>query len=111
MKHKFFFLVIAVLSLNLMNAQILFEKGYFVDDNNQRIDCLIKNIDWKNNPIDFDYKLTSDGNVQKGTLQNVKEFGIEGEIKFVRAEVKIDRSSSVTANLTTTKEPIFKKEL
>ncbi len=94
-----------------MNAQILFEKGYFVDDNNQRIDCLIKNIDWKNNPIDFDYKLTSDGNVQKGTLQNVKEFGIEGEIKFVRAEVKIDRSSSVTANLTTTKEPIFKKEL
>lgn len=38
-------------------SQISFESGYFIDNSNQRINCWIKNVDWRNNPSQFNYKL------------------------------------------------------
>ena len=38
-------------------AQISFEKGYFINNANQKTNCLIKNQDWKDNPTEFEYKL------------------------------------------------------
>ena len=59
-------------------GQIRFEKGYFITNENQRTECLIKNVDWKNNPHEFLYKLKDRKETQKGTIQSVKEFGIYG---------------------------------
>ena len=42
-------------------TQIRFEKGYFITNYGKRIDCFIKDIDWKNNPTKFDYKLNEEG--------------------------------------------------
>ena len=86
----FSFMVLAQISF----AQIGFEKGYFINSKNQRIDCQIKNLDWKNNPGEFEYKLTADGIVEKGNLSNTKEFGIIGFSKYVKADTKIDLSPS-----------------
>ena len=54
---KWLFLVFPILATNCC-AQISFEKGYYIDNSNQKVDCLIKNVDWKNNPTSFEYKLS-----------------------------------------------------
>ncbi|MCF7559965.1 PorT family protein [Sabulilitoribacter multivorans] len=110
MKKNYLLFLLIILSTNTY-SQISFEKGYFINNSNQKIDCLIKNIDWKNNPIQFEYKLSDNGETKTGTIQSVKEFGIGNYSKYVRSNVKIDRSSKNTNYLNYSKNPIFKEEV
>lgn len=50
-------LILTVLLSLITNAQIIFEKGYYITNDDQKIDCFIKNNDWKYNPSEFDYQL------------------------------------------------------
>ncbi len=86
-------------------AQISFEKGYFIDNNHHRIECLIKNMDWKNNPAEFEYKLLTDSVVTKGNLGTVKEFGVAGFSRYVNADTKIDLSPAEIDNFYTKRDP------
>jgi len=86
-------------------AQINFENGYFIDNNNQRIECLIKNQDWKNNPEEFEYKFTANGISEKGNLSTVKEFGVTGFSRYVLADTKIDISPADIENLSKERNP------
>lgn len=98
-----------MLSQNFL-AQISFEKGYFIKNDGKYISCFIKNIDWKNNPNKFDYKLSEQSNIQNENINNVKEFGIDSASKYIRNTIKIDRSTSNINKLSTIKDPEFKKE-
>ena len=109
MKKRILFFLITILNLNCY-SQISFEKGYYIDDTNQKINCLIKNIDWKNNPTEFEFKLSENGESKKTTIKTIKEFGINNVSKYVRSTVNIDRSSENIYNLSNDKNPIFKKE-
>jgi len=109
MKKRILFLLITILSLNCY-SQISFQKGYYIDNTNQKINCLIKNIDWKNNPTEFEYKLSENSESKKTTIKTIKEFGIDNISKYVRSSVNIDRSSENIKNLSNDKNPIFKKE-
>lgn len=91
-------------------GQISFEKGYFINNDDQRVECLIKNKDWKNNPEDFEYKQTSEGGIEKGGLGTTKEFGIAGISKYVRADTKIDMSHYDVNNLSKRRDPEWLKE-
>ncbi|MGB1042066.1 MAG: tRNA modification GTPase [Tenacibaculum sp.] len=71
-------------------SQINFEKGYFIDNNGKRTECLIKNSDWKNNPDKFIYKSTANSSQKTSFIDNVKEFGIYNASKFIRKTVQID---------------------
>jgi hypothetical protein len=86
-------------------AQITFEKGYLIDNNGQRIECLIKNMDWNSNPAEFEYKKSENEQVYTGNLDNTKEFGITGYSRYVNADVKIDGSSWEMANLSKQRNP------
>ena len=108
MKKQLLFLL-TILSFNCY-SQISFEKGYYIDNTNQKINCLIKNIDWKNNPTDFEYKLSENSESKKAILETIKEFGIDNISKYVRSTVNIDRSSEKINNLSNDKNPIFKEE-
>jgi hypothetical protein len=108
MKQKLFLLLL-LLSLKLA-AQVHYEKGYVVTNDNQRIECLIKNKDWLNNPKSIDYKLNAEDSIRKGNFDNVKEFGISGISSYVKAEVDIDQSPTDLNNLSWTKNPIWSKE-
>lgn len=111
MNKPYFLIVLMVTFFTLeTNAQISFEPGYYIDNDGKRTDCLIKNIDWKNNPTDFEIKPTADAEKQVLSIDAVQEFGIANTIKFVRAQVNIDRSSDFTASLTTNKAPVFTSE-
>lgn len=109
MKKQILFLLITVLSLNCY-SQITFENGYYIDNTDQKINCLIKNIDWKNNPTEFEYKLSEGSESKKANLESVKEFGINDVSKYVRSIVNIDRSSEITNYLSNDKDPVFQEE-
>lgn len=109
MKKQLLPLVITILSLNCY-AQISFEKGYYINNADQRVDCQIKNIDWKNNPTTFEYKLSEDTAPKTATIKSVKEFGIYNISKYKRYRVKLDRSSKNVNRLSTKKDPVFKEE-
>ncbi|WP_299777950.1 tRNA modification GTPase [uncultured Formosa sp.] len=109
MKKQLLCLLITILS-TLSYSQISFEKGYFIDNSNKKINCLIKNNDWKNNPIQFDYKLSENSEEKNLTLKTVKEFGIFNTSKYIRKTVNLDRSIDITSELTNERNPIFNKE-
>lgn len=80
-------------------AQIRFEPGYFIDNSGTRQEVLIRNVEWKNNPTAFDYKVAENTEKQQRTIGNTTEFGVGG-ITYKRYEVKIDRSSSITDRMS-----------
>ncbi|MBD0404342.1 outer membrane beta-barrel protein [Flammeovirga sp. EKP202] len=109
MKKQALLLFLMLLGFNL-NAQITFEKGYFINNDEQKVDCLIKYAEWKNNPSQFEYKLTEEGKSKKGTIDTIKEFTIGNKAKYIRSTVKIDRSSDNISSLDDTRKPSFKEE-
>ncbi|MCK5814341.1 MAG: tRNA modification GTPase [Flavobacteriaceae bacterium] len=109
MKKQLLLLLTTILSLNCY-SQISFEKGYYLDNDNQKINCLIKNIDWEYNPTEFKYKLSENSEPQKASIKSVKEFGIDNTSKYIRSTVNIDRSGDHTNNLSDTRKPLFKEE-
>lgn len=91
-------------------SQIVFENGYFIDELKHKTDCFIRNIDWRNNPTEFEYKLSPDDSVRRATIQTVTEVGIIGASRYIRARVKIDRSGDEMFNLTSDRNPSFQEE-
>lgn len=102
----------ALVTLTYIDAfsQITFEKGYFIDDSNNRTECLIRNVDWGSNPSTFEYKIPPGDVVQTATMATVKEFGITNVSKYVRASVRMDRSKDQLDELDYDKDPKFREE-
>ncbi len=109
MKSLYLFLLFFFTSL--VYAQINFEKGYIIDNNDNKTICFIKNMDWRNNPTRFEYKISESSEVKIGDLNSVKEFGVDNVSKFIRQQVNIDRSSESLTKLSNTKAPIFNEEV
>ncbi|SNR16880.1 tRNA modification GTPase [Tenacibaculum jejuense] len=103
--------LVFILVVNTLFAQISFEKGYFINNTGERIDCLIKNLDWQNNPTEILYKNNENSPEKKLSIHQVQEFSILNSSKFIRAEVAIDRSSDVLHLLTRERNPNFTNEL
>ena len=91
-------------------SQISFDKGYFIKNSGEKIECFIKNIGWKDNPTQFNYKLSKDDDQKEATIEVVKEFGIYDVAKYQRYTVDIDMSSENVSSLTQDRSPFFKKE-
>lgn len=107
-KHLLFLITIA-LSLQSY-AQIDFERGYFINDSGERIDCLIRNMDWSSSPSEFTYKLSENEKTERATINSVREFTIFNTSKYIRRTVDIDKSSEVFSYLTYNKNPVFENE-
>lgn len=70
-----------------------FEKGYYIDNNNNKVECLINNLDWNYNPSQFEYKIEENAMPKTMMLSEFKEFSVGAEYKFVKATVKIDKTN------------------
>ncbi|MDR7132361.1 hypothetical protein J2X69_004728 [Algoriphagus sp. 4150] len=110
MSKRILFLALSLILSVKSVSQVIFENGYFLNESNQNIVCLIKNIDWKNNPTEFEYMLSKDAVSQKASIKTVKEFGINGVSKYVRATVKLDRSSDDVDKMSSDRNPNFQEE-
>jgi len=104
------FLAIGISYSMKCNAQISYVEGYYINNSNQRVDCLIRNVDGRNNPLEFEYKTTEQAERETLTIKSVKEFGIYNVSKYIRVDVNIDRSNDNRDLLSTDKNPIFKQE-
>lgn len=109
MKKQILLPLIAVISFNCF-SQISYEKGYYIDNSNNKIDCLIKNIDWKSNPKAFKYKLSENSEPKNADIKSVKAFEIYNTLKYIRSTVKIDRSSEVISRMSNDRNPVFVEE-
>lgn len=103
-------LLITFITMYISNAQITFEKGYIINNSDQKTECLIKNLGWKDNPSSFEYKISETSELVTESIGNIKEFGINSEVKYVRKNVKIDKSSSNVNFLDNERNAIFVNE-
>lgn len=62
------------------------------------------------NPTKFNYKLIGDDNIKTINIDLVKEFAIYKNIKYIRQNVKIDRSSSFNNRLSDKRNPLWSEE-
>lgn len=110
MRKQIQILAISIISSISCYSQIVFENGYFINETDQKIDCLIKNIDWRKNPTVFEYKLFQNTEIKKAGIHEVKEFGIFEASKYIRSVVEMDRSSSNLPDISTERSPVFREE-
>lgn len=101
--------LLLTISAIVVSAQTTYKEGYFIDNEDQRITCLIKSVDWRDNPSGFEYKLSDDRKLT-ATIKDVKEFGIGRELKFIRATVNMDQSSGKLSDLSTKRSPEWREE-
>ena len=66
-------------------SQINYEKGYYINNEGNKIEGLIKNIDWQNNPTYFEFKTSELAEGQTIKIESAKEFGV---YKFRRLKMK-----------------------
>lgn len=81
-----FFFAISLLS----SAQITFKEGYIINNRHEKIPCLIRNIGNEESTMSYEYKFTNSDEIEKIELSKIEEFGIENELKCIRALVSID---------------------
>lgn len=103
--------LICCLAFQFSQAQNTFEPGYYIDDQNNRKEVFIKNIDWLDNPSKFAFKGSLTENEQQTlTISDVNEFGIGDHLVFKRFNVLLDMSSSNINRLSTSREPEFEEK-
>src|ERR1700690_3644254 len=91
-------------------SQIAFEKGYFVDNDGKRVECFIRNLDWKNNPRQIEYKLTQESRPERLDIAFSREFGVDNYSRFVRRTVRMDVSSEYLDSLRSERNPIWSEQ-
>ena len=94
-------------------AQVKFEQGYYINNDNVRTNCLIKNKDWHYNPTSIDYKMSETSDQVSGSIKDVKEFGVTNTSTFIRATVRMDRSKDFIndpADLSESRDPQWTTE-
>lgn len=93
-------------------SQIRFEKGYIINNSNQKVEYLIKNWDWLNNPSEITYKKTEISEEKTASIKTIREFGIYNISKYIKVSVNIDRSNNhLLSKIDYSKEPKFKEEV
>ncbi len=97
------------MSINLY-SQIEFEKGYFINNSGDKVECLIKNSDWNFNPEDLKYKLTEASEIKDAGIEEIREFKV-GQFYFTRHKVDVDMSSDVVSELSGQRAPEFQQQL
>lgn len=110
MKKNLLSFIAVILISTYCYSQIKYEKGYFIDNSGNKTECLIRNVDWKNNPSTFSYKINETSEEKENTIELVKEFGIYNFSKYYREIVNIDISSDNPDKLDDKRAPNFNKE-
>ena len=110
--QKIFTIVLFIFSQCFMtvSGQVTFDKGYVINNSGVKIECLIKNYDWRVNPKVIQYKLSEESPAVSVSIDSIREFKVDNYPRFVRATVKIDRSPVAVGSLSTTKEPLWSEE-
>lgn len=109
MKNYYLILFFTLFS-TICFSQVTFQKGHFVNNNNEIVHCLIENREWRENPVQFEYKINPESETKIATIGMVKEFTIDNFRKYKRFNVEIDKSSFDPSKPDRNREPNFTEE-
>ncbi len=109
MKIKLTIILALIIAQNIF-AQTKFMKGYFTNNSGNKIDCLIKSSDWKNNPTEIEYKISEKEAVETISINQLKEFEITNVSKFIKETVDIDTSKDNLNSISNERAPEFIEE-
>jgi len=99
-----------ILAAMAAHCQMKFESGYYINNEGQRVECLIRNMEWKNTyPKSFEFRLEEASASAEVQIEGAREFGI-GSTIYRRFTVNMDRSSDRTERLTENRNPEFTNE-
>jgi len=109
MKLRLLFTILFLSAISVF-SQTKYEAGYIIRANGQKVECLIKNEDWKGSPTTFEYKVGENGEIKIGNTSNIKEFGSGENFKYIVETLAVEQSSDKVGNLTEDRNPDFKEE-
>ncbi|WP_396589557.1 hypothetical protein [Allomuricauda sp. R78024] len=109
MKNLFTLLFSLVISISA-SSQGDFEPGYFIDDNDNKLECLIQNEKWFFSPEEVFYKLNENSEVKSFTIEQCTAFGIGKEISFRAINTEIPITQSKINNKDDVPEPRLVKK-
>ena len=108
---KKIFHLLLLLFLTNSYCQVVFEKGYFVNNQNEKIKCLIKNQDWINQPKQIEYKLSEDGKTEVTDFNQINSFQVYNTPHYYEKQVvNIDREKN-SEGFNPKLEPVILKVL
>ena len=108
---KKIFHLLLLLFLTNSYCQVVFEKGYFVNNQNEKIECLIKNQDWINQPKQIEYKLSEDGKTEVTDFNQINSFQVYNTPHYYKKQVvNIDREKN-SQGFNPKLEPVILKVL
>lgn len=84
------------------------QSGYYITNNNQRIEGYFKTIDFLDSTNSVEFKTNSEDNFEKLNLDNVQEYGIGNEFKLKKYTFDLDVSNNNQGNLSWDKNPEWK---
>jgi hypothetical protein len=93
----------------LLQAQVAYEKGYFLDLNNQKTECFIKPEAWSVHGS-LTYLNSYKDQPQTKSLDELSEIFIQGLFKLKRVKVQLDISGDESPLLSYTQEPEWHNE-
>ena len=108
MKNVLLLLFIFLFSFRVY-AQEKYELGYYIDNQGNKIEGYIENLDWRNNPEIITFKKNLSSSSQEIDIGQMSAFGIADICKFSRYRVYIDVSSTKVDNLSTESAPDLKE--
>ena len=108
-KFSLFLLMLSLFISTSVVAQIGFKPAYYINNAGDKINCLIKDVEWKSNPTSFEYKISEESPIQIAKMDNVQEFRIENFPRYIRKVVEMDRWD-VFSPVTEERNSIYKTE-
>ncbi|GGD21179.1 hypothetical protein [Flavobacterium orientale] len=108
MKNYILFTFLLV-SLSLF-SQNTWENGKIEFENGTSLDCQIKNENWSDNPESIKFLNQSNTEIIVD-LKDLKSFEIFNKLKYIKASVDFETSSSKLDELTATREAVFEKKV
>lgn len=111
MKRCYLFLTAFLGFITVASAQSSYLPGYWKDLSGHTTSCLIRFADWKNNPVQLNYKLSDATPELQLDANTCSEFGVTGRVKYIRADIQIDRSSDKLNDLSSSRFPEFQQQV
>lgn len=89
-------------------GQIVFEPGYYLDQQHQKHEGLIRNEGWLNNPSEIVFKESETSEARKIPKSDITQFEV-GDLLFIKFEMQVDVSDNNLNTMTTTASPVWEK--
>lgn len=93
-----------------INAQSTFKDGYYVNNSGDSIQGLIKDLDWKTNPDEIQFKTNSASRIKNLKPEDISFFEISNKVKYKSANIYVDVSENSISDLSKKRLPQFEKK-